>query len=308
MKPQNQSIVSSVLRSGIIIKVVAALIVLGAIGGTAYLMKHFTGTLSDMPGAMMERQRQIEVELKEKAEQGIRADNEPGEKAFQRAKELLAMESLVEAEEKLKYIVSFYPAAKCAGEVRRILGEINVDRLLDPDWLEGKKVVTVKRGDTYTRIVSENETTMDCLVHLSKLMRTDHRSLHPGDRLTVMPLRLRAVIDVRRKSLTLWNGGEYVKEYPLQAVVYKSKGEVKRCQVGRILGRYEGKFYPSHAEQYNASSKVIILSDKSLAIRAFSSDNTEESGLGFFLTSADMEELPLLLRPGNDVEIRNSIK
>jgi len=47
------------------------------------------------------------------------------------------------------------------------------------------------------------------------------------------------------------------------------------------------------------------LSDKSLAIRGFSSDSDGEKSLGFMLSHADMEELPLLLRPGNDVEIRN---
>lgn len=289
----------------LIIKAVAALLVLGAMGGTAYLMQEFAGTGKDMPSTIMERQHHLELELKAKAEKGIRADNEPGEKAFQRAKELLAMESMIEAEEKLKYIASFYPSAKCAAEVRRILGEINVDRLLDPDLKEGKRVVIVKSGDTFSRIISQNKTTMDSLVHLSKLMRADHRSLHPGDRLTVMPLELRVVIDARRKTLTLWNGGEYIKEYPLLAVSYKGKNAVKRCKIDQIRGRYRGKLYPSHADEYLASSKVFILSDKSLAIRAVSSDNEEDFSFGFFLSPADMEELPLLLRPGNDVEIRN---
>ena len=40
-------------------------------------------------------------------------------------------------------------------------------------------------------------------------------------------------------------------------------------------------------------------------MRAVSEDDEEGFGLGFLLTSADMEELPLLLRPGNEVEIRN---
>jgi hypothetical protein len=289
----------------LIIKAVAALLVLGAMGGTAYLMQEYTGTVKDMPGTMMERQRKVELELKQKAERGIRSDNEPGEKAFQRAKELLAMESMVKAEEKLKYIVSFYPSAKCASEARRILGEINVDRLLDPEWKEGKTIVKVKSGDTFTRIVSKNKTTMDSLVHLSKLMRADHRSLHPGDKLTVMPLEMRVVIDNRRKTLTLWKGGEFIKEYPMQKISFKGKKAVTRLKVGNIRGWYRGKLYPSHAEEYRASSKVIALSDKSLAMRAVSEDDEEGFGLGFLLTSADMEELPLLLRPGNEVEIRN---
>lgn len=289
----------------LIIKAVAALLVLTAMAGTAYLMQKYTGTIKDMPGTMMERQRLVELELKKKAEQGIKSDNEPGEKAFQRAKELLAMESMVEAEEKLKYIVSFYPSAKCAPEARRILGEINIDRLLDPDWKQGKSVITVKSGDTYSRIVRRNKTTMDSLIHLSKLMRADPRSLHPGDKLTVMPLEMRVEIDTRRKTLTLWKGGEFVKEYPLQKISYKGKGAVKRLKIGSIRGWYRGKLLASHAEDYRASSKVIALSDKSLAIRAISEDDNEEFGQRFILKPADIEELPLLLRPGNDVEIKN---
>lgn len=293
------------MRILLIIKAIAALLVLGAMGGTAYLMKEYTGTVKDMPGTMMERQQKIELALKKKAEQGVRSDNEPGEKAFQRAKELLAMESMVEAEEKLKYIVSFYPSAKSAAQARSILGEINVDRLLDPEWKEGKKVVTVKRGDSYTGIVRKNKTTFDCLIHLSRLKQTEHNRLRIGQKLTVMSLDLRVVIDTRRKTLTLWRGGEFVKEYPIQKISYNGKGNINRLKVGSIRGWYRDRFYPSHSQYYRASSKVILLSDKSLSIRALPKGDEEDFGLGFYLSATDMEELPLLLRPNNDVEIRN---
>jgi len=286
------------------IKAIVALLVIGAVMVTAMLMQEYTGTVKDLPGAMLERQHQVELSLKHKADQGSRSSSEPGEKAFLRAKELLAMESMHEAEDKLKYIVSYYPAAKSASEARRILGEMNVDRLLDPDWREGKKEIIVKRGDTFTRIIRHNKTTMDSLVHLSKLMRADHRSLHPGDKLTVMPLDMRLVINIRRKTLTVWRDGEFIKEYPLQKIAYTGRATSRHLKVGSILGEVGGKMYPSHMEQYRNARKVIFLSDKSLAIRAFSVDNTDDMQLGFFLTEADMEELPLLLRAGNDVEIK----
>ena len=288
-----------------VIKAIATLLALGAVIGTAHLMKEYTGTVRDMPAALMEEQREVELALKLKAEQGSQSGNEPGEKAFQRARELLAMKSMDEAEVKLKYIVSYYPAAEAATEARRILGEINVDRLLDPDWREGKRVVVVKRGDTFTRIIRNNQTTMDSIIHLSKLMRADHRSLHPGDKLTVMPLDMRVVINLRRKTLTIWRQGEFIKEYPIQKIAYNGRATVRPLKVGSILGAAGGKMYPSHHEAYRSARKVIFLSDKSLAIRAFSADNADDMQLGFFLTSADMEELPLLLRRGNDVEIRN---
>ena len=288
-----------------LVKVIAALLVLGAMGGTAYLMKKYTGTVKDMPSTMMERQKKIELQLKKKAEQGVRSDNEPGEKAFQRAKELLAMESMVEAEEKLKYIVSFYPSAKSAALARRILGEINMDRLLDPGFKEGKQKITVQRGDSYTRIVRKYKTTLDSLIHLSRLKNADPRGLRIGQKLTVMPLDLRAVIDVRRKTLTIWRGGEFIKEYPVLKISYKGKGSVNRLKVGSIKGWFRDRLYPSHSESYRASSKVLTLSDKSLSIRALPEDDAEDFGLGFYLDATDMEEMPLLLRPGSDIEIRN---
>ncbi|NWK54680.1 LysM peptidoglycan-binding domain-containing protein [Verrucomicrobiaceae bacterium N1E253] len=288
-----------------LIKAIAALGVIGVVLVTAYLMKEYTGSVRDMPGALIAEQRAAELALKAKAEKGALSNNEPGEKAFQRARELLAMESMAEAEEKLKYIVSYYPAAEAASEARRILGEINVDRLLDPDWREGKSEITVQRGDTFTKIIRNNKTTMDSLVHLSKLMRADHRSLHPGDKLTVMPLDMRLVINIRLKTLTVWRQGEFIKEYPLVKVAYKRGGTVRHLSVGSIMGQADGKVYPSHSEVYRNTSKVIFLSDKSLAIRAFFEGEQDDLQLGFFLSEADMEELPLLLRPGNDVEIRH---
>lgn len=287
----------------LIIKAVAALLVIGAMGGTAYLMKKYTGTVKDMPGTMIERQRQKELVLKQKAEEGVKSDNEPGEKAFQRARELLAMESMAEAEEKLKYIVSFYPSAKSATEARQILGEINMDRLLDPEWKEGKKAITVKSGDSYSAIVRNNKTTMDSLMHLSRLKDADSRSLRPGKKLTVMPLENRVVIDLRRNNLTIMNGGEFVKEYPLQKVNYQ--GKAKHLEIGGIRGWHQDKLVSVHSANYRGASKVINLSDKSLAIRALIEENEEDIGRGFFLSAADMEELPLILRPGNDIEIKN---
>lgn len=293
------------MRIVLIIKALALVLVLGVVGLTIYLVNEYTGSVHDLPGAMMEHQRNIEDRLKEKTKQGSRRVNEPGEKAFQRAKELLTEGAMIEAEDKLKYIVSFYPAAECAHECRRILGEINLDRLLDPDWREGKREVIVRPGDTFSRIIAQNQTTMDSLVHLSKLKRSDHRSLHPGDKLTVMPMEMRVVIDLRTNTFTIWKGGEFIKEYQLLNSVYRSKVLKKRCKIGLIRGRASGKLYPSHAEEYMASSKVMFLSDKSLTIRGFEGQSEDDLGLGFVLSHADMEELPLLLRPGNDVEIRN---
>lgn len=287
-----------------IIKAVASLLVLGAVLGTAHLVQDYAGSIREMPGAKMEERKQLELVLRQKAERGARSSSEPGEKAFQRARELLESGSMAEAEEKLKYIVSFYPAAEAAAAARKVLGEMNIDRLLDPDWKEGKRTVLVKKGDNFTKIIRQNETTMASLMHLSKLMRADHQSLRPGDKLTVMPLNLRLVIDLRRQTLTLWRQGEFIKEYPIRRTSYRGRGTVRHLKVGSLMGEEGGKLFPGHLRSYRYARKLIFLSDKSLAIRPFSADNVDELQLGFYLAEVDTEELSLLLRPGNAVEIR----
>ncbi len=289
----------------LIIKVAAGLLVLVAMVSTAYLMKKFTGQVNDMPGSMMERQRQKELVLQHKAEEGVKSNSEPGGKAFQRARELLAMESMKEAEEKLKYIVSFYPSAKSASEARYILGEINMDRILDPEWKDGKKMITVKSGDSYSALVRSHNTTMDSLTHLSKLKDTDSRRLRPGKKLVVMELENRAVIDLRKKNLTILKGGEFVKVYPLQFINYQSKEKAKHLKLGDIRGWHQDKLVSVLSPNYRNAAKVILLSDKSLALRPLTDENEEDRSRGFYLSITDMEELPLLLRPGNDIEIKN---
>ncbi len=293
------------MRIMYLIKAIATLVVLGAVLVTVHLMKEYTGSVKDMPSALKEQQKEQELKLLKKAEKGALSSSEPGEKSYERACELLAENAMPEAEAKLKYIVSYYPTASVAKEARRILGEINMDRLLDPNWREGKKEIIVKRGDTFTRIIRHNKTTMDSLVYLSQLMRADGRSLHPGDKLTVMPLNMRLVIDTRLKTLSLWKGGEFIKEYPLRKIACKKRRASRHLRVASILGESNGKMYPGHMPAYRNAKKVIFLSDKSLAIRAFSADNADDLQLGFYLDEADVEELTLLLRAGNDVEIKN---
>ena len=287
----------------LIVKAIAGAAVLCAVGSTAYLIKDFTGTVSEIPTSMNERQKQVELALKQKTEELVLTDNQPGEKAFRRVKQLLANGNMKKAEQQLKYVISNYPTAESAIHARRILGEINLDRILDPRNKKGKVEVTVKSGDTFTRIIKNNKTTMDSLVHHSQLMRKDHRSIHPGDKLTIMPLNMRAVINVRRKTMTLHSGDEFVKEYIILKQSYTGSG-VKKAKITSIRGHKDGRSYLPYTDGYRSASKTVILSEQSLMLRADGVDTEDDFSSGFTLSRADMEELPLLLRPGNEVEIR----
>lgn len=276
----------------VILKVLAAFVVLGVLGATAWLV-------ADL------KERVVEPQLKEPVATDQLPVIDPGALAFEKATELLATSQFEEARRQLRLIVGTYPGSKASVEARRILGEINLDELLSRDQLDGKQVHTVKRGESYTVIARKYETTMDCIMHMNNMQRLE--ALHPGDELVMLPLRFNVKIDVEHQQLSLMNEGHFLKSYPLVRV--KSRAKLKgtiRSKVDQKFGLSSrgNKVSPTAPDSYRPSKKVLILAHHNLRIRQDSEADEEDPGSGFFVSPSDMEELALLLRVGNEVEVR----
>jgi len=223
-------------------------------------------------------------------------DIEPGDKAFQKASELLATGKTAEAREKLLHLVNYYPASNAAPLARQILGEMNMDDFLSLHRQSQLVAHKVGRGDSYLGIAAKNETTLDAIIHFNGLL--EMRPLQPGDELMVLPLHLRVVIEPKRHALTLWNGGTFLKEYPIQKCIGLPQKitTLKIANKGGLLG--QKKVAPG-MKGYRDALKTITFSNKLQIVP------TPISGVhGCHLDVVDTEELALLLRVGNDVEIR----
>lgn len=231
---------------------------------------------------------------------------DPGMKVFEKARERIAVGDLVAARDRLRTVVSIYPRSKAAPEARRIVGEMNVDELLSRANMQNKKVYKVVRGDSYFGIAARHDTNLDLIMYLNGLM--DLGSLQPGDELVVMPLNFRLLIEPQRKALSLWDGGVFIKEYPLAAVVGAPGGDQKTT-IAKKTAVKDGRTYGQASEGYRGASKVLTVERMPLAIAAMP-ENGEVAALarGFYLSPPEMEELALLTRPGNEVEIRSSAR
>ncbi len=272
-----------------VVKVLAALIVLAALGGTAVLVERLKEE-STVP-----RLREVKVEG---------STVEPDEIAFERAREFLATGQFEEARVKLEFIVTLYPGSPSAAEGRRILGELNLDDLLSTEVMDGKVMYTVKSGDNFTKIALQHETTLDCIMHMNGLQRMD--KLYPGNELVLLPLNFNIKIDVPRKRLSLFREGHFLKAYQLLSARTRrgAKGAL-RSKIGQKIGISNGsRISPVRHESYRAAQKVLILDHQGLQLREVVEADEENSGRGFFLSESDMEELALLLRVGNEVEVR----
>ena len=228
-------------------------------------------------------------------------DIDPGEKAFQKAHELLALGQLAEAREKLNTIINVFPSSSTAPAARRIVGEMNLDEILSTSHMEGKQLHVVKRGNSFLGIAAEHDTTLDIIMHLNNMMEL--KNIQPGEELVVMPLNFRILIEPQRKSLSLWDGGRFIRDYPIIHLGVPSPLAPGKTKISSKLAELQGKRVPPQAKDYRSAEKIIQIAKPSLMIRG-AAENSEEFPRGIILRPQDMEEVSLLTRTGNDVEIR----
>lgn len=295
------------MKFWIIIKVIASLAVAGVVTFTAMLAYHIAveplgGVFEKIiPEAGTVLRVQKEEDFAKMLDAAEMPDFEPGDRAFQKAHELIAMGKITEGREKLTAIVNVFPSSPAAPTARRIVGQMNLDEILSSGFREGKTDYEVKRGDSYFAIAGRNDTSLEMLMHLNGMMELG--SLQPGDDLQLMPLNFRILIEPQRNSLSLWDGAKFVCEYPILKLTGAAPKAGKTVIASRRAST-DGKTIPPTAKNHSAASKSIQL--KSPPIQIFPYNEADESPpSGLFLSEADIEELFLLTRTGNEVEIRN---
>lgn len=288
-------------------KLLAAIGVLGVMAFTGMLAYHVTvsplgGVFEKIiPNPTEVLGKRDDLEFAKMLDSAEMPDIEPGEKAFQKAHDLIALGQLAEGREKLTAIVNLYPSSTSAATARRIVGEMNLDEILSPAHLAGKEMHVVKRGDSYLGIAARYQTSLDLLLQLNGMMELS--SLQPGDELLVMPLNYRLLIDTARKTVSLWDGGRFVCEYPVLQFSSGAGLRAGRTNVASKSAMIDGRRVPPEAKGYRGAEKSLQLTAPAIQIRALRKTDAALPR-GIYLSPTDMEELALLTRVGNEVEIR----
>lgn len=297
------------MRLWTLIKLVAGAVVFGVTVFTGLLVWHvqmepLDGIFSKLVPVQFDPQP---IDTLPKADATL-PEIDPGAKVFEKAREMIATGDLPGARERLRTVVSIYPRSKAAPEARRIVGEMNLDDLLSASHMEGKQIHIVRPGESFLGIAAKHNTTLDCIMHLNGLM--DLKGLQPREELVVMSLELRVMIEPARKVLSLWDGGRFVKEYPLLSMDIPARQAAMRTKISSKSGIAGDRRVTPGMKDYRESAKVFALEKTSLQIRSLDMSAKPEDGEdlspgpGFHLAPEDAEELALLLRPGNEVEIR----
>ena len=290
-----------------VFKLLAAMCVLAVMGFTGMLAWHVLvaplgGVFEKIiPNPAEVAGKQPDADFAKMLDSAELPDVDPGEKAFQRAHELLALGKLDEAREKLTTIVNVFPTSPSAPVARRIVGEMNLDEVLSTAHMAGKKSHIVKRGNSFLSIAAEYHTTLDMIMHLNGMMEL--KNIQPGEELIVMPLDFQLLIEPHRKLVSIWDGGRFIREYPIIHLGVTGKLLPGKTKVSSKLAEFGGKQVAPQSKDYRASEKVILIAKPSLQIRG-GGGTADPAAHGIVLRSEDMEEISLLTRVGNEVEIR----
>ncbi len=237
---------------------------------------------------------------------------EPGQYEFNKALEAIALGEIDEARELLHLIENLYPESTHAPDARRILGEMNLDEILSVENMTNKRVHRVSQGEGYLRIATANETTLDAIMFLNGLTGLD--DLHTGDELVVMPLDFKLVLDLARMRVELYHRDHAKKEHVFARdyCILKSNLDLKRgpyqVKISAKNGESGESVYPPSHSLYRHSEKVLGMrvGRSVLQLRPLPAEGEDLPPRSVFLTRPDMEELSMLIRVGNEIEIRTS--
>ena len=287
-----------------VIKFFAALAVVGLLGGGYLYLTKWTQRFEDNSVGNYEVLDKIVGD-------GESDDFVPGQREYDGALELLAMDREDEAVEKLLFIQNLYSDTENGTEARRILGEINLDELLSIENMSNKMIYTIKPGEGYLNVANNSGTTLDCMMFLNGLLEMS--PLHVGDELVVMSLNFKLVVDLTKRRIELFRPDEekkehiFVKDYPIMNLDLASlRGNSIHSKISRKQGEIKGEVVRPALSDYRHATKVLGFKAGRhfIQMRPVPERDEEDPGRGIFLMNSDMEELSMLIRIGNEVEIK----
>ena len=228
-----------------------------------------------------------------------------GKRHFDAAMALLAEGELVSARDRLLYLMSYYPESRTFSDAKRVAGEVNLDLLISPIPHPEKTRHVVQRGEALITIAGRSNTTIDYI------MRANGKTtvlIYPNEELVVYPLHYRVEISLEARTLTVFDGKNFFKEYKIVNVNLPPEvaGTVVTTISEKVAWDVDCPVNFTDANYLNCS-KWIRTGKIGLFIREYSLERTSAGAapLGVMVEKFDMEELFTILRVGTEVKLVN---
>ena len=182
-------------------------------------------------------------------------------------------------------------------EARQICGRVNVPRYLSR-LHPGAVVYTVRSGDNMARIAAQQKCPQDVIMLLNGIV--DPSSLRVGQKLVLVPMRLRAEIRPMQREISVWDDQQLVADYPILSMddipAEQRKGEV--TSVASREGYIDGLAVQARSPQFSASERVLVLANGV----TIAGGQNGQGRIVLRMDQKDVNELALMLGLGNEVK------
>jgi LysM repeat protein len=234
------------------------------------------------------------------------ATPDPAIAAFEAIQQAIS-QNTVQARDAILQFLAAHPASSKSAEVRAALGRINLALYRDPAATPANIVYTVKKGDSLVRIAAQNKSNAELIYWANNLGSIN---LQIGQQLLVPVFEAALVVDRANSTVTLFNNGEFFKEYPAVSMKLAggaAAGAVETKVVDRMARKGETRVAFGHKD-YPETERFVLLGAGGATIRptpAPSADGTETAmPQGIVLKPEDFAEIYVLVKTGTPVTIQ----
>ena len=183
-------------------------------------------------------------------------------------------------------------------EARQICGRVNVPRYLSR-MHPGAVVYTVRKGDNMARIAATQKCPQDVIMMLNGIVEPS--ALRVGQKLVVIPMRLRVEIRPLQREVSVWDGQQLVADYPILSMdeVPANHRKTVQTEVSVREGYLDGLAVPVRSPKYPASERALLFSNGMM----LSAGNNGHGSMQMKMDQKDLNELAMMLDCGNEVSI-----
>jgi LysM repeat protein len=218
-----------------------------------------------------------------------------------------ASKDTVEARESVKNFIATFPDSVRLPEANAVLGRMNLVLFRDTAATPANIVYTVKKGDSLAKIASVTKSNVEQIYWINQLPSIN---LQIGQQLLIPSLNTSAVVNREKSTLTLFNHGEFFKEYPIVSLTLTgaaAKDTFEAKVADRVARKGEARV-AFGAKDYAETERFLLLNPGGAAIRSVpapAADGTvPPNPTGIVLSTADFNDIFALLKTGTPVTIK----
>jgi LysM repeat protein len=245
--------------------------------------------------------RRLDMEDKATSSQGPGGVPDYTLPAFEKAADLQRKGEIDKARSAWVEFIANYPHSPKIGEAKRALGSINTGQVLSPVPSPEKTSYAVSKGDSLVKIASKFKSNPELIFRVNNLQTIN---LKIGQQLVIPQLDMSIVVDRKARAVTLFNRGQFFKEYKAVALKTPGVSTSVRTKVADKIALQGSNRVAFGDKNYSGSERWIMLSATGLAIRGLPEGAGAAPPPGIIVAQPDIEEIFLLVSRGTPVTIQ----